>query len=288
MNNFIFCNFKIDTNNDIEENFYYKLFWYFCHIIEIFGIAYSICRLRYNLNFYKHSRQIKDEYKISRELFIISIIWFFFDIANYIIFFIFKFTILGEYQYIIFEFVRNFCMILVSGLFPLMISFNSLNLPICTTKECASNFNLLLITEKTYDSFMNFLNKCSPDGSKLLLLWTELNVFKHSSRNPYKEVSILASEIYEKYLKENSENCINIPHSIIEKIQESYRISSKNIYHPVFDELLDYVFCALKDIYYPNFRISEDYKILEKELETDEIIYSRLVASSMISSIELE
>ena len=144
----------IDTNNDIEENFYYKLFWYFCHIIEIFGIAYSICRLRYNLNFYKHSRQIKDEYKISRELFIISIIWFFFDIANYIIFFIFKFTILGEYQYIIFEFVRNFCMILVSGLFPLMISFNSLNLPICTTKECASNFNLLLITEKTYDSFM--------------------------------------------------------------------------------------------------------------------------------------
>ncbi len=177
----------------------------------------------------------------------------------------------------------------MSGIYPLRISFyENHNLPICTTKECASNFNLLLINEKTYESFMKFLNKYSKEGSKLLLLWTELNVFKHSSKNPVKELNILSTEIYDKYLKDNSENYIDVPNGIIEKIQISYKSLNNNIYHPCFDILLEYVFNNLKDIYYPNFKISEEYKNLEKDLETDEIIYSRLLASSMISSLEIE
>lgn len=215
--------------------------------------------------------------------------WLNYEIANNIILNIFEWKLLGEYQFIIFEVLKHYSLLLFSGYFPLHISFSqNFNLPICTTKECASNFNLLLITEKTYDAFMNFLKMHSPEGSKLLLLWTELNVFKHSCKNSNKEVSFLATEIYDKYLKENSEHFVDIPHNIIEKIQLSYRISNKNIYHPCFDELLEYLFSTLKDIYYPNFKISNDFKTLEKDLETDEIIYSRLLASSMISSLEIE
>lgn len=212
-----------------------------------------------------------------------------FEFINYVLLQILKKQFLGDYQFIILELIRNYCLICTSGIYPLVISFReTFNLPICTTKECASNFNLLLITEKTYDSFMKYLQKYSPNGSKLLLLWTELNVFKHSCRTPNKEVSFLATEIFDKYLKENSDNYVDIPYNIIEKIQSSYKTFSKNIYHPSFDELLEYIFTTLKDIYYAYFKISEDYKILEKDLENDEIIYSRLLASSMISSIEIE
>lgn len=219
----------------------------------------------------------------------ISLIWLKFELTSYIFLYIFQLKILGEYQFVILELIRNYSLIIISGLFPLHISFSeNLNLPICTTKECASNFNLLLITEKTYDSFMKFLNSHSQEGSKLLLLWTELNVFKHSCRTPNKEVSLLATDIYDKYLKESSENFVDVPHNIIEKIEYSYRTYNKNLYHPCFDELLEYVFVTLKDIFFPNFKISDDYRILEKDLETDEIIYSRLLASSMISSLEIE
>jgi Regulator of G protein signaling domain len=220
---------------------------------------------------------------------IISIIWLLFDLIDYILFYYFEVKLLGEYQFIFLELLRNYFLLIISGIYPLTLSYQEkFNLPICTTKECASNFNLLLITEKTYDAFMKFLNKHSPDGSKLLLLWTELNVFKHSNKTTKKEISYLATEIYDKYLKENSENYVDIPFNIIEKIQQSYKSLSKNNYHPSFDELLEYVFNTLKDIYYPNFKISDDYKFLEKDLETDEIIYSRLLASSMISSIDIE
>lgn len=211
-----------------------------------------------------------------------------FDFFNYLIFYIFQIKIAGEYQFLIFEFIRNYLLLIINGIFPLYISYSkNYKLPILTTKECAGNFSLLLVTEKTYDCFMKFLNTHSSDGSRLLLLWTDLNVFKHISNNPKKEVNLLSSEIYDNYIRENCENYVDIPCDIINKIEHSYKSSNKNTYNPCFDELLEYVFNTLKEVYYPNFKISDQYKDLEKDLETDEIIYSRLLASSMISSIEL-
>jgi hypothetical protein len=156
------------------------------------------------------------------------------------------------------------------------------------SKECAKNFNLLLVTEKTYDAFMRYLSQnSSGEGLRLLFLWTDLNVFKHLSNGTKKDINVLSSEIYDKYINENGEKYIDIPTNIIIKIENSYKKSFKDVYDPCFEELLQYVFNTLKDIYYPNFKISDKYKELEKDLETDEIIYSRLLASSMISSIEL-
>jgi hypothetical protein len=184
--------------------------------------------------------------------------------------------------------LRNYFLLIFSGLYPLYISYTkNYSLPILTSKECARNFNLLLVTEKTYDAFMKFLNENSSEGSRLLYLWTDINVFKHKSNGKKNDVNLLSSEIYDIYIKENSEKYVDIPSNIIIKIENSYRNSFKDVYDPCFEELLQYVFNTLKDIYYPNFKISDKYKELEKDLETDEIIYSRLLASSMISSIEL-
>lgn len=187
---------------------------------------------------------------------------------------------------IILDIFRNYLIIIVSGLLPLLKSFKSLNLPICTTKECAANFNLLLITEKTYDSFFNYLKSNMPEGAKFLSFWTELNVFKHSKNQ--KEVTLLSTDVYDKYLNENSEFYIDFPPYLLDNINKSYQKSTKNTYNEVFDGLGEYVYSTLRDYYYPNFKMSRDYKDLENELEKDEIIYSRLVASSMISSMEIE
>ena len=168
---------------------------------------------------------------------------------------------------------------------PLIKSFKSLNIPICMTKECASNFSLLLMNEKTYNSFNEFLKKYMPDGSKFLTLYTELNVFKHNQNHDNK---ILSSDIYETYLNHNSKMYIDFPPYLIDKIHIGYKTSNKNSYDSVFDSLGEYCYNILKDYYYPNFKLSNEYNTLETELEKDEIIYSRLVASCMISSFEID
>jgi hypothetical protein len=160
-------------------------------------------------------------------------------------------------------------------------------LPICTSRECASNFNLLLINEKTYDAFLEYLKNNFTPGLRLLLLWTDLNVFKHTSLEPKKDINLLASEIYENYIKENSEKYVDFPSEIITMIENSYKNSKKNEYNACFDEVMQYVYRTLKENYFLNFKQSDSYRELEKDLESDEIIYSRLLASSMISNTEL-
>jgi len=44
------------------------------------------------------------------------------------------------------------------------------------------------------------------------------------------------------------------------------------------------VYDTLNDYYFPAFKNSETFRNLQKELENDEILYSRLVQSKMIST----
>ena len=50
---------------------------------------------------------IKDDYKISRELFVMSTIWLIFELLSYIFLYIFNLKLLGEYQFVILEFIRT-------------------------------------------------------------------------------------------------------------------------------------------------------------------------------------
>jgi hypothetical protein len=183
--------------------------------------------------------------------------------------------------------LRNSSIIIISGVFPLAKSYTKVSLPVCATKECASNFHLLMISEKAYNSFYDYLKEHSKDGLKLLSFWTELNVFKHSNRinssNP-----ILSTDIYEKYLNEGSELYIDFPAKLLTNINKVYLNTSKSIYNDVFDDLGDFAYTNLENYDYPNFKNSDMYKNLEKDLEREEVIYSRLVASSMISTIEID
>ncbi len=221
-------------------------------------------------------------------------IWLFFDFFNYILFFLIELKLFGEYQFLFLEISRNYSLLTISGIYPLYISFyenkdsySDLPLSIFTTKECARNFNILLLTEKTYNSFSKFLTNSSKDGIRILSLWTDLNVFKHNSFMKKKNVNLLSTDIFEKYIKEYSVYYIDIPGDIINKIEISYRNLNKDLYHPSFDELLEYLFNILKEDYFPNFKNSDDYKELENELQNEEIINSRLLGSSTISDIEL-
>lgn len=182
--------------------------------------------------------------------------------------------------------IRNYLIVVVSGFIPLIKSYKAVNLPVCTTKECAGNFHLLLISEKTYNAFYSYLKDNSPEGIKMLCFWTELNVFKHSNKS--NDNRILAADIYNKYLKEGSDFYIDFPSQLLNNLNKSYLKTSNSIYNDVFDDLGEFVYNSLQSYDYPNFKKSKDYIVLEKQLERDEIIYSRLVASSMISTLEIE
>lgn len=197
---------------------------------------------------------------------------------------------MGHYQFLFFEILRNFCLLIISGIYPLKLSFNKnkdFSLPIFTTKECARNFNLVLINEKSYNSFSKFLENFSQDGLRLLFLWMDLNIFKNNSINSNKKI-IISSDIFEKYIKEYSEFYIDIPGDIIQNIEFSYRNIAKNLYDDSFDELMDFTFNNLKNNYFPVFLESEEYKKLEEDLRNEEIIYSRLLGSSTtINDLEM-
>ena len=183
--------------------------------------------------------------------------------------------------------IRNYFIVFISGLVPLIKSYKNVNLPVCTTKECAGNFHLLLISEKTYNSFYNYLKDNPSEGLKMLSFWTELNVFKHSNKENGIN-RILATDIYNKYLHEGSDFYIDFPSNLLNNLNKSYLSTSNNLYNDVFDDLGEFVYSSLQAYDYPNFKKSQNYTILEKQLERDEIIYSRLVASSMISTLEIE
>jgi hypothetical protein len=250
-----------------------EILWIILHSIECIAIFILVIQLR----------KVKDEFNIRDELLTVGSVWLGFEV---IFIFNINFMFMDPNSVVILDLLRNFITVLVSGLLPIIKSFQSLNLPICTTKECASNFNLLLITEKTYNAFYDYLKSYMPEGAKFLSFYTELNVFKHSKNTG--EVNLLSTDIYEKYLDEKSDMYINFPDNLVENIHKSYLKFPKNVYTEVFDGLGEYAYNTLRDYYYPNFKMSKEFKNLENDLEKDEIIYSRLVASSMISSLEIE
>ena len=184
---------------------------------------------------------------------------------------------------LIIDLLKNYLIFVTTGLMPIIRSYQRFYLPICTTKECASNFNLLLMNEKTFNSFYYFLRDKMSEGAKLLNFWIDINLFRHNQRKNSK-VQILASDLYEKYIKQNAELYIDFPSNLVEGIHKSYLKTEKSFYNDIFDDLSEFVYDTLNEYYFPAFKNSENYKKLQKELEIDEILYSRLIQSNMIST----
>jgi hypothetical protein len=226
-------------------------------------------------------RYIKDEFNISDELIFIGITWLGFETV----------FLLNNYHIKMFEtegilllnLIKNYLIFTISGLIPIIRSYQSFYLPICTTRECASNFNLLLMNEKTFNSFYFYLRDNMAEGAKLLNFWIDINLFRHNQRKNSK-VQILATDIYDKYIKENAELYIDFPSNLLEGLHKSYLRTEKSLYNDIFDDLCEYVYDTLNDYYFPAFKNSETFRNLQKELENDEILYSRLVQSKMIST----
>ena len=179
--------------------------------------------------------------------------------------------------------VKNYLIFIFTGLIPLIRTYKPFYLPICITKECANNFNLLLMNEKTFNCFFKFLREEMPSGAKLLNFWIDVNLFRHNQRKNMK-VHILATDLYNKYINPNSEFYIDFPSKLIEGFNKSYLKTDKSFYNNIFDELSEFVYESLNDYHFPSFKNSDVFKKLEKELENEEIVYSRLIQSNMIST----
>jgi len=248
--------------------------WFFIHLLESLIIFFNIFLLK----------NVQDEFNISEELIIIGMLWVFFEgiqLSNS-----FYFNYLDEISRLMIELFKHYIICIVTGMLPLMRTCQDFYLPICSTKECASNFNLALMNEKTFNAFYFYLKENIPEGSKYVNFWVDLNNFKNvgSGIEAENHTQILSTDIYDKYLKEGSEFYIEFPVNAVENIHKSYLNSSKNLYSQVFDDLLQHVYERLKDYYFPLFKNSEPYRKLEEELDKEEKLYSRLIESRMIST----
>jgi len=96
-------------------------------------------------------------------------------------------------------------------------------------------------------------------------------VFKHSNKTSSSDSKIIATEIYDKYLREGSDLYIDFPSRLLNNFNQSYLKTNKAIYNTAFDDLGDYVYSTLHTYDFPSFKNSPEYRELEKNLERDEI-----------------
>ena len=185
-----------------------------------------------------------------------------------------------HYTVVIIDLLRNFFIAIISGLVPLYKSFTFYALPTYITKEFASDFSLLMMNEKTYTAFSDYLKTNDINGYNYLCFYTEVNVFRH--KNSIGITNIIATDIHGRYLSQSSKNHIDFPEQLIVKLQQNYQNCEKNKYDKSFDALCDYAFTKLRDEYFLKFKSAKEYNKLVADLEKDETIYSRLIASSMI------
>jgi hypothetical protein len=206
------------------------------------------------------------------ELLIVVATWLFFEL-----FFLFNSyrDFVHPYIAVMLDLGRNYIIATVSGLLPLYRSFSFYKLPTYTTKEFAADFSLLMINEKSYLAFCEYLKTNVKSGYNYLCFYTEVNVFKHQNTDGI--TNMIATDIHNRYL-----NDLEFPEELIVKLQNNYKSCEKNKYDYAFDALCDYAFAKLRDEDFVKFKSSSEYKKLEVDLGKEESIYSRLISSSMI------
>jgi len=225
---------------------------------------------------------MSNQFQINLELIYISIVSVIWEVAELILYF----QKVDDDLLSLFEITRTYILLIISGLAPIIYSFKQENMCINTflTTESISNFDLMLMSERPYYNFMKYIREEQIEGLKLLNFWTVSNVFKYNSSQNH---TILASEIYEKFLKEDSINYINFRPDLIEEFVECYQKIEQNRYSLILDNMKNIVYTQLRDFYFPKYKMSRCYKVFKQEIRQEELIYSRLIASDMMSNSEL-
>ncbi len=178
--------------------------------------------------------------------------------------------------------LKNYVILIISGILPLLRTYRVFYLPYYTTSECLSNFNFLLINERTFNCFSSFLREVHPEGVKLLNFWIDVNVFRFNQKKGSNICPVLPTDLYEKYLKEGSELYIDFPSNLVKNLERSYLTREKDEFSEAYEDLSNYVYETLSNYYFPIFKSSDSYQSLRKELEDDEYLYGRLVQANMI------
>lgn len=184
---------------------------------------------------------------------------------------------------------------------------------IYNTKESACDFDMLLVTEKTYICFQRFLkNYHSGTGQRYLELYTDLNVCKVQHISKTKEIEDSTSvliynyaenifetnkntkskhilkrsmlSIYQKYLEMSSPYYVEIPSDLLKTLHASYTKCPKNMYSSEWDQLIAFVHTTLKEDYFEEFKSSSEFQELVRELETEEKLVLKLIEGSIIEN----
>jgi len=138
------------------------------------------------------------------------------------------------------------------------------------------------MSERQYNHFALYLKESNIEGLKLLNFWTIANLFKYQGDKSNQ--IILACDIYNQFLKRDSINFINFKPELVDKFIESYQNIENTKYSYIIDEMSQVVYNHLRNFYFHKYKLSDIFEKFKNVIKSEEIIYSRLVASDMTNN----
>eukprot|EP00359_Climacostomum_virens_P011159 CAMPEP_0204908574 /NCGR_PEP_ID=MMETSP1397-20131031/7501_1 /ASSEMBLY_ACC=CAM_ASM_000891 /TAXON_ID=49980 /ORGANISM="Climacostomum Climacostomum virens, Strain Stock W-24" /LENGTH=252 /DNA_ID=CAMNT_0052078147 /DNA_START=505 /DNA_END=1263 /DNA_ORIENTATION=+ len=220
-------------------------------------------------------RNINDDFAMTFEMTIVCAIWF---TNSFLMNWVTKIS-----TWIITAAARNFAIMLVSSVWPLIRSFRTIEFGVPLTFEVLNNLELLLQNEATLEAFSQFLNSgkyykpvtdldmtvissAGSEGYHLLDFWVNCEVYKYNP-SPEKAAQLYNDFITSKRVYFNEELLSSMNTSLLEE---------------KYIALQNYAFSVLQESYFPFFQRSVQYNLLLKEVNRQDIYLNRLTHTSFL------
>eukprot|EP00347_Sterkiella_histriomuscorum_P008081 403346444 len=242
----------------------YIFFW---HFIECMGLLICIQVLR----------NIKDDFNIRLELYLVFGVWF---ITSYITTAIYLFS--DNWRYLTFILiVRNFLVCMITALKPVYQTFqNNSYILLPPSVGSIESLDMVLIIPIASEYFYDYLERQVQDEEAPILfsLYADLRYYDKSCTEDENEQDKYekALAINQEYLNPGGKFFLNVNKDVKRAIDDKFLNLQQNLNEYLFIELLAYVLERLKE-HFERFKRSSEFLQLEEEILRQEKLYEVLV-----------
>lgn len=221
-------------------------------------------------------RNVDDDYNMGNELILVCFLW-----SSYSFFSIYRDEI-----WVYSSICRNFCILLVSTMMPLVKSFTYTAFGESLTFEILQTLQLVLQHHVSLDKFERFLareddiknSKSSTDlipnrGLEYLNFWIRCENLKFE----FDHGKMI--EIYNEYFTSDN-SAIEFPQDLEDEVHTVY--NEERDIEVIFNSCQEYVFQILNTQYFPKFKKSAEYDQLVHDVAKDNIYTQRINLTSLV------
>ena len=223
-------------------------------------------------------RNVDDDYNMGNELVLVCFLW-----SSYSFFSIYR-----NETCVYSSIVRNFCILLVSTMMPLVKSFTYTSFGESLTFEILQTLKLVLQHRASLDKFERFLShegsiKNSRNSTDLLPNrgLEYLNFWIRCENLKFEFDRGKMSEIYNEYFTSDN-SVIDFPQDLEDEVHKIYNEESD--IEVIFSSCKEYVFQILNTQYFPKFKKSAEYDQLVHDVAKDNIYTHRINLTSLVSN----